>query len=176
MGSEQRKTLQFPLIPPLPPSNAYEKENQRQPDASSRSRNTDVVVNNKTTLATRNNTSTLTLTPKSRNSSSSHLSLSSSLMEQSPASLPRRNSNGSKLRVLRYGETIDSLFLLDNETTAEHHQLCRDIADGRSADDASSWLRAVQAASDQVAKEASSNADRGMFGLQKRYFCEVELS
>lgn len=154
MSSDQRKPVQFPLIPPLPPSNSYEKENQRQPEALSRS--TDVSINK-----TSRGSLTLTLTPQSRNYStrqplSAHRA--SSLGSSPP--LPRRNSQGSKRRVLRYGETIESLFCLTEHTTPDHRRLCHDIVEGPLADDAASWLCVLEAASEQVAKN-TENAEQG---------------
>ena len=153
MSSDQRKPVQFPLIPPLPFSNSYEKENQRQPEALSRS--TDV-SSHKTSRGL------LTLTPQSRN----HLirqplsAHRSSSMGTSPA-LPRRNSQGSKVRVLRYGETVESLFCLTEHTPSDHRRLCHDIVEGPLADDTASWLRVLEAASEQVAKNTENSEQKG---------------
>jgi hypothetical protein len=154
-GSDQRKPLHFPLIPPLRPSNSYEKENQRQPEALSRG--TDVSVASSKSTARGSHL----LTPQSRNYLS-HQPVSAhgeTSLGSSPA-LPRRNSQGSKRRVLRYGETIESLFCLTEQTTSDHRQLCRDIVEGPLADDVTSWLSVVEAASDQMARK-TGNAEQG---------------
>ena len=153
-GSDQHKPLQFPLIPPLRPSNSYEKENQRQPEALSRS--TDV---SSSKAATARGSSLLT--PQSRNYLT-HQPLSAhgaTSLGSSPV-LPRRNSQGHKRRVLRYGETIESLFCLTEQTTSDHRRLCCDIVEGPLADDVTSWLSVVEAASEQMAKN-TGNAEQG---------------
>lgn len=153
-GSEQRKPMQFPLIPPLPPSNAYDKENQRQAEAQNRSSN----VGSQKKPVSRG----LSLTPQSSRNSSLGIKPLSAHRESYLASSPsqpvmRRHSQGSKRRVLRYGETIDSLFCLAENTTSQHRRLCRDIAEGPLADDPSAWLRVVLAAAEEVAKSADAN-------------------
>ena len=165
MGSEQRIPLQFPLIPPLPHSNSYGKENQRQSEAQSRTNPTDSLKK----TAHRSGSSP-SHTPQSRTALSRQpLSVNrrASADGASPAQLlPRRFSQGGKRRVLRYGETVESLFLLTEQTSAEHRRLCQDIVEGPLSDDASSWLRAIQAASQRVAK----NQDIGEQGVFKILF------
>jgi hypothetical protein len=153
--------LQFPLIPPLPPSNVYDKENQRQPEAQSNN----VGSHQKPAAAKRglHSSSSLSLTPQSRSSSlglKPHSANRESFLKSSPSSQPvmRRHSQGSKRRVLRYGETIDSLFCLTENTSSQHQRLCRDIAEGPLADDPSAWVRVVQAATMEVAKNNEKGA------------------
>lgn len=162
-GSEQRKPMQFPLIPPLPPSNAYDKENQRQSEAQNWSNETS---HKKPAAAPSRG---LTLTPQSsRNNSSLGLKPLSAHRESYLSSSPsqpvmRRHSQGSKRRVLRYGETIDSLFCLTENTNSQLRRLCRDIAEGPSADDSNAWLRVVQAATKEVAKSADTSEKGEIF-------------
>ena len=156
--------MQFPLIPPLPPSNAYDKENQRQSEAHNRSNN---IGNHKKPSPSQLggfSSSSLTLTPQSRNSTLGLKPLSAqreSYLSSSPSQpVMRRHSQGSKRRVLRYGETVESLFCLAENSTLQHRTLCRDIAEGPLADDPSAWLRVVQAATKEVAKNAD-NKEQG---------------
>jgi len=147
--------MQFPLIPPLPPSNAYDKENQRQPEAQNRSND----VGSYKLAPTRGLSPSLT--PQSRNSSLGIKPLSahreSSLASSPSQPVMRRHSQGSKRRVLRYGESIDSLFCLSESTTSQHRRLCRDIAEGPLADDPSAWLCAIQTATKEVAKNTNAS-------------------
>lgn len=46
---------------------------------------------------------------------------------------------------------MESLFLLDANSSDEYRQLCYAIAHGGAANDASSWRRALDLASEQVA-------------------------
>lgn len=62
------------------------------------------------------------------------------------------NSIGSNLsfttkssdRVLRYGETVDSLFCLQEKSDFEHRKLCEEICSGEKCDDAATWREAMQ--------------------------------
>lgn len=152
--------MQFPLIPPLPHSNKYDKENQRQSEAQNRSTNT--------TLSSSAPKSTLTPTTSSfRNHNTSNSapglrplgahreSTKSPSLSGQPFVAARQNSQGR--RVLRYGETIESLFVLSQHSSPQHQQLCKDIAEGPLADDASSWLVAVQTATEAVAKTTNAS-------------------
>lgn len=47
-------------------------------------------------------------------------------------------------RILRYGETLESLFLIDmNKVDPQHLKLCRQIIDGTSADDPDVWRKVL---------------------------------
>lgn len=160
--------MQFPLIPPLPPSNAYDKENQRQSEAQNRSNNVGSHKKPSAPSSQRGvafSSSSLSLTPQSRNSSLGIKPLSAqreSYLSSSPSQpVMRRHSQGSKRRVLRYGETVESLFCLAENTALPHRTLCRDIAEGPLSDDPSAWLRAVQAATKEVANKADNNKEQG---------------
>lgn len=158
--------MQFPLIPPLPHSNKYDKENQRQSEAQNRSANTSLSSSaQKPTL-----TPTTTSSFRNKNTSSSAPALrpfgahhdsthSSPSLSNQPSVAARRNSQGR--RVLRYGETIENLFLLSPHSSPQHERLCKDIAEGSLADDAKSWLVAVQTATKAVAKSADAISDKG---------------
>jgi tRNA A-37 threonylcarbamoyl transferase component Bud32 len=103
-------------------------------------------------------------TPQTLTSSSHQSSLNSSnrreklLFSPSPASaatattrLPlKKTPNNSKIRsVLRYGETVDSLFCLSSESSEQHRKLCNSIIEGTLADKPSTWRRALQIASEE---------------------------
>ncbi len=47
-------------------------------------------------------------------------------------------------RILRYRETIESLFCLNAQSSEEHKELCRDVVDGPLADDAGTWRRILE--------------------------------
>mmetsp|Transcript_4835 Transcript_4835/g.10513 ORF Transcript_4835/g.10513 Transcript_4835/m.10513 type:complete len:1058 (-) Transcript_4835:1044-4217(-) len=66
-------------------------------------------------------------------------------------------------RILRFGETVDSLFCLSGTTTDLHRQLCHDIVNGTLADDAKSWRTVVEVASVHAAGSAG-DADGGADG------------
>ena len=116
-GSEQRKPMQFPLIPPLPHSNKYDKENQRQSEAQNRSANTSLSSSAQkptltpTTTSSFRNTNTSSSAPALRPLGAHHDSTHSSpSLSVQPFVAARRNSQGR--RVLRYGETIENLILI----------------------------------------------------------------
>ena len=66
---------------------------------------------------------------------------------------------GGTQRVLRYGETVDSLFCLTSRTTDMHRQMCQDIVHGIGAemDCAKSWRAAVEVAMAHADGAASSS-------------------
>ena len=66
---------------------------------------------------------------------------------------------GGTQRVLRYGETVDSLFCLTSRTTDMHRQMCQDIVHGVGAevDCAKSWRAAVEVAMAHADGAASSS-------------------
>lgn len=61
----------------------------------------------------------------------------------------------TRRRVLRYRETMESLFCLTSKCTSEHWQLCRDIIDGTLVDDALTWSRVLKLATAQNGKNRS---------------------
>jgi hypothetical protein len=156
-STEKRRSLQFPMIPPLPSSLNLDKENQRQtsmrPDSSS---------NSNAAAAGSHSLHRSASTPIKESSLSASSTFSSSYSHSrsphqspSPSVFPLASltssathtgigpSSSSRLarRVLRYGETMESLFALDKECTDEHWKLARSLVDGSAADDANAWLR-----------------------------------
>lgn len=143
-----KKTLQLPIIPPLPSS--FDKENVKGFQAASGKNSQNSL--SRTAPFRRNNNISRPLhkgempskrlgQPKpSPDPNSREVLYSPSLVSQS-------SSLGRKRRVLRYSETVETFFCLSQDTPQEHRQLCKEIADGPLADDASAWRRALQFAS-----------------------------
>lgn len=69
----------------------------------------------------------------------------------------RRNNNisgtSTRNRILRYGETVESLFcLFDTYCPEDHRSLCHDIVNGLKMDDVEAWKIALEYASDKFKK------------------------
>lgn len=77
------------------------------------------------------------------------------------------SSTLSTRRVLRYRETMESLFCLTSKCSSEHWQLCRDIVEGEMADDAFTWLRVLQLAKEQDERNRGSSASSTTQGKEK---------
>jgi hypothetical protein len=174
-STEKRRSLQLPMIPPLPSSLNLDKENQRQtsmarPDSNShsstaaagsqslhRSASTPIKEG---TLST---SSPFSSSYSQSHSRSPHRSPSPSVfpLASLTSSTPGASSS-SRLarRVLRYGETMESLFALDKECTDEHWKLARSLVDGSAADDANAWLRILRLLADK-AQERHNIACKG---------------
>jgi hypothetical protein len=78
---------------------------------------------------------------------------------------PLSTVQSTRRRVLRYRETMESLFCLTLKCSSEHWQLCREIVDGSLADDASTWRRVLQLALEQDEQNrgpTASNTSQGM--------------
>lgn len=85
-----------------------------------------------------------------------------------PSSLkhaPKKNS--THRRVLRYRESMESLFCLTKESSDEYRQLCIDIVEGGLADDAATWRRVLELASEQERRlcNSSNQYSVGAFSL-----------
>jgi hypothetical protein len=176
-STEKRRSLQFPMIPPLPSSLNLDKENQRQtsmarPDSNSHS-NTAVAGSHSLHRSASTPIKEGALSASSPFSSSYSQSHSRSpLRSPSPSVFPLASltsstpgaitSSSSRLarRVLRYGETMESLFALDKECTDEHWKLARSLVDGSAADDANAWLRILHLLADK-AQERHNIACKG---------------
>jgi len=63
-----------------------------------------------------------------------------------PDLLTKNNKRSSRSRVLRYGETIESLFCVDtvNASSTDEVQLCKEISFGDKSDDAASWCKVLK--------------------------------
>lgn len=158
-STEKRRSLQFPMIPPLPSSLNLDKENQRQtsmrPDSNNHSHshsNTAAVPGSHSLHRSASTPIKEGTLSTSSTFSSSHSQSRSPHRSPSPSIFPLASltsshtpgaSSSSRLarRVLRYGETMESLFALDKECTDEHWKLARSLVDGSAADDANAWLR-----------------------------------
>ena len=47
-------------------------------------------------------------------------------------------------RILRYGETVDSLFCLTDASDSRHRKLCTEICSGEKSNDAAAWRKALE--------------------------------
>jgi hypothetical protein len=141
-STEKRKSLQFPMIPPLPSSLNLDAENQRQAVNNRFSREAASPLTKETAGSVRSAGTATSSTGSatfgggiSLNSRSPH--------PRSPSVFAVTSTASSRLarRVLRYGETMESLFALDKDSTDDHWKLARSIADGSLADDVKAWRR-----------------------------------
>lgn len=172
--TEKRQSLQFPMIPPLRSTITLDKENQRQTSVGSVGTSTGmppkftreaasplrvpVVVPDSALAAAAPSTAT---TPfGSSHSRSPHQS--PSVFGAVASSSSSNSTSRLARRVLRYGETMESLFALDEESTDEHWKLARSIADGSAADDAKAWRRILHLVS-QKAQEKGARTTKGTF-------------
>lgn len=65
------------------------------------------------------------------------------------------STSSSTSRILRYGETLDSLFCLDiipGSCPVDHRKMCQDIVNGEKADDELSWKIVIEYAIARVGK------------------------
>lgn len=86
-------------------------------------------------------------------------SIASSTNSSSTQSLIHSHSSSSTSsstsRILRYGETLDSLFCLDiipGSCPVDHRKMCQDIVNGEKADDELSWKIVIEYAIGRVGK------------------------
>jgi hypothetical protein len=175
-STEKRRSLQYPMIPPLPSSLNLDKENQRQtsmarPDSHSHSNTAAVTGSHSIHRSASTPIKEGALSASSPFSSSYSQSHSRSPHRSpSPSVFPLASltsstagaSSSSRLarRVLRYGETMESLFALDKECTDEHWKLARSLVDGSAADDANAWLCILHLLADK-AQERHNIACKG---------------
>jgi serine/threonine-protein kinase TTK/MPS1 len=99
------------------------------------------------------------LTPQQPSSSRRPLSAAQDRpkMAASPSPGPLTTiKNGQPRRVLRYGETMESLFCLSENSSPEMQQLCLEICDGTLADDTSAWRCVLE-----LAEKERSTSDGG---------------
>lgn len=82
-------------------------------------------------------------TPQTLNSKKKKLIFSSSPLPRTSSKTPNKSRS-----VLRYGETIDSLFCLSRKSTEQQRQLCKNIIEGSLADSPSTWRRVLEMASE----------------------------
>ena len=157
MDPTDKRGLHLPLIPPLPSSSSLDKENQCSTDGK---HELEAVVGKSALsrariFAVRNapsNSGRRALGDPAANASSKV-----DIKAESPEIVPQRPWLGSQRRVLRYAETLDALFCLNDLTGSDHRQLCHNIANGLLADDPDSWLRALHVASITVAASPQSS-------------------
>lgn len=82
-------------------------------------------------------------TPQTLNPNKKKLIFSSSPLPRTSSKTPNKSRS-----VLRYGETIDSLFCLSRKSTEQQRQLCKNIIEGSLADSPSTWRRVLEMASE----------------------------
>jgi len=73
----------------------------------------------------------------------------------------RSAGRSSTCRVVRYGETIDSLFCLQEDSCEGHNDLCNEIANGNKADDPRSWRKVLEMASRYASLSSSLSKIEG---------------
>jgi len=66
-------------------------------------------------------------------------------------------SSSIRNRILRYGETIDSLFCLAEDCSEEHRNLCNDIVNGIKTEDTEAWKIVLDYASVKFKKGDGKN-------------------
>lgn len=95
--------------------------------------------------------------PKTGSAIRSSSSAAAAAASSTPLAAP---TPGGTQRVLRYGETVDSLFCLTSRTTDMHRQMCQDIVHGVGAevDCAKSWRAAVEVAMAHADGAASASS------------------
>jgi serine/threonine-protein kinase TTK/MPS1 len=146
-------------IPPLPSSNETGKENDSEV-MKVKSR-TDITKSSKSSplqKVKQSKTQPLRLrTPQTMNSKSQNrrekLLFSSSPIP--PARSSTKQTPNKTRSVLRYGETVESLFCLSKTSNEQHRQLCKSIIEGSLADTPSTWRKVLKLASKGNASSAS---------------------
>ena len=101
-----------------------------------------------------------------RSSSAATAAAASASVSSTPLVAP---TPGGTQRVLRYGETVDSLFCLTSRTTDMHRRMCQDLVHGTTGgpgelDCAKSWRAAVEVAVAH-ADGAAASSSVGEFAL-----------
>jgi Protein kinase domain len=160
MEASKRRVPLFPLIPPLPSSSAFDKENQNYTDEAKEMKDRKKQTNVSkplNILAVRIAPSSLCSrpvgppnVPSKRNDEQWIHELKIHALD---TDLPQ---HGRQCRVMRYAETLEALFCLTDRTKSEHRKLCQDIADGSLADDPKAWIRALDIATCTVASSPLS--------------------
>lgn len=131
--------VRFPMIPPLPSSLNLDKENQRQTSMRPFQRSEASPPIKDRVLSASASSTFSSSHSRSPHRSPSVFTLASSSPRIGITGIP--TSSRLDRRVLRYGETMESLFVLDKECTDEHWKLARSLADGSAADNANVWRR-----------------------------------
>ena len=95
------------------------------------------------------------------------------------------NTKSTSERVLRYGETIDSLFCLlgKKEDGHEYHRdLCQEICLGCRGDDAHAWVEALELSLERAARAVSADGDEGkkeayddLSDVGKKKYCQEDV-
>eukprot|EP00978_Attheya_sp_CCMP212_P022693 scaffold68122_cov49-Attheya_sp.AAC.3 len=71
-------------------------------------------------------------------------------------------------RVIRSGETIDTLFCLGSDCDNEHRQLCEDIVNGDKADDEKLWRKVLEVASASMSQGKAGVSGKNLLRLHRR--------
>lgn len=158
MEASNRRVLPFVLIPPLPSSSAFDKENQNYTDElrciKDRKEQTNVTKSSNI-LAFRTAPSSLHSRPAGASIAPSKRNDEHRIHEASIHALDTGLTlHGRQRRVLRYAETLDALFCLTDRTKSDHRKLCQDIADGPLSDDPIAWRQVLDVATSTVASSS----------------------
>ncbi|CAJ1935003.1 unnamed protein product [Cylindrotheca closterium] len=94
------------------------------------------------------------------------------LQQKTPSSALRKSASKPH-RVLRYGESMESVFCLSQGSTERHRSLCEGIADGSLADDPSAWRKVLELAARSASSSSSSESD--LFRLHRRAIIRFPL-
>jgi len=86
--------------------------------------------------------------------------------------LPSSSSSREQYRLLRSGETLESLFCLSSDTDQEHRDLCHEIAFGTKAEDGTAWLTALRIA----CRSALSYNNCDLLRLHKRACVKLHIT
>lgn len=110
--------------------------------------------------------------PKTGGSAIRSSSAAAAAASSTPLAAP---TPGGTQRVLRYGETVDSLFCLTSRTTDMHRQMCQDIVHGvgvgAEVDCAKSWRAAVEVAMAHADGAASPSSVGEFYVCMKNCMC-----
>ena len=86
-----------------------------------------------------------------------------------------RLSGATTSRVVRFGESVESLFFLIDESSGEHRKICNDIANGDKADDPPSWRRVLEVASTSALSTSASLISTGKPNQWFEFFCIFDI-
>ena len=157
MASSKKVSSIPPLVPPLPStSKLATKAVIKDKTLSSSAKKKKISIRTGSSKISR-------LSPSTKDNAIASHNTRSKLLSSKPAATTTRSSSpliaqrgNNQRRVLRYAETIESLFLLNDTTEQSHKDLCHSIVSGTLANDAASWAKALQLASLNQNKQVGS--------------------
>ena len=160
--ARKSKSSSFPIIPPLAMLDKENtRENIRKSDVKSGKEEKSLSrksKNAKTVASLRSLSPSTGVSPQIRHAATHNSDRVIPLRKQDnmhSRSLIARSSLASskkevKRRILRYGETVESLFCLDESSSLEHRRLCNNIVDGLVENEACSWRRAIESSTKSI--------------------------